>query len=29
MKNNYKLGAFLSIVGILAGILTLYFLAET
>ena len=29
MKDNYKLGAFLSIVGILAGILTLYFLAET
>ncbi len=29
MKNNYRLGAFLAIVGILAGILTLYFLAET
>jgi len=29
MKDNYKLGAVLSIVGILAGILTLYFLAET
>ena len=29
MKNNHKLGAVLSIVGILAGILTLYFLADT
>jgi len=29
MKNNYKLGALLSIVGILAGVLTLYFLADT
>jgi len=29
MKNNYKLGALLAIVGILAGILTLYFLADT
>jgi hypothetical protein len=29
MKDNYKLGAFLSIVGILAGILTLYFLSDT
>jgi len=29
MKNNYKLGAFLAFLGILAGILTLYFLAET
>jgi len=29
MKNNYKLGALLAIVGILAGVLTLYFLADT
>ncbi len=29
MKDNYKLGALLSIVGILAGILTLYFLSDT
>ena len=29
MKDNYKLGAFLSILGILAGMLCLYFLAET
>ncbi len=29
MKNNYKLGALLSIVGFLAGVLTLYFLADT
>ena len=29
MKNNYKLGALLALVGILAGMLTLYFLAET
>jgi len=29
MKDNYKLGAFLSIVGFLAGILTLYFLSDT
>jgi len=29
MKNNYKLGALLAILGILAGILTLYFLADT
>jgi len=29
MKNNYKLGALLSIFGILAGVLCLYFLAET
>ncbi len=29
MKNNYKLGALLAIIGILAGILTLYFLAES
>ena len=29
MKGNYKLGALLSILGILAGLLTLYFLAQT
>ncbi len=29
MKNNYKLGALLSIVGILAGVLALYFIAST
>jgi hypothetical protein len=29
MKNNYKLGAILSVFGILAGLLTLYFLAKT
>jgi len=29
MKNNYKLGIVLSIIGIIAGILSLYFLAET
>lgn len=29
MKNNYKLGAFLSIIGILAGVLSLYFIATT
>ncbi len=29
MKNNYKLGVFLSLIGILAGILTLYFIADT
>lgn len=29
MKNNHKLGIILSIIGIVAGILTLYFLAET
>lgn len=29
MKNNYRLGALLSFVGILAGVLLLYFLAET
>lgn len=29
MKNNYKLGAALSVLGILAGILCLYFLADT
>ena len=29
MKNNHKLGAFLAFIGILAGILTLYFLADT
>ncbi len=29
MKNNYKLGAILSLVGVVAGILTLYFLADT
>jgi hypothetical protein len=29
MKNNYKLGAVLSIVGMLAGLLALYFIAET
>ena len=29
MKNNHKLGAFLAALGVLAGILTLYFLADT
>ena len=29
MKNNTKLGAFLAFIGILAGILSLYFLADT
>lgn len=29
MKNNYKLGALLSVVGILAGVLSLYFIAST
>jgi hypothetical protein len=29
MKDNYKLGAVFSILGILAGLLTLYFLAQT
>lgn len=29
MKNNYKLGAVLSFAGILAGVLSLYFLADT
>ena len=29
MKNNYKLGALLSIVGMLAGVLALYFIAST
>ncbi|MCP4139252.1 MAG: hypothetical protein GY755_02990 [Chloroflexi bacterium] len=29
MKNNYKLGAILSALGILAGILSLYFIAST
>ena len=29
MKDNYKLGTFLSILGILAGILCLYFVAQT
>jgi len=29
MKNNHKIGAILAFVGILAGILSLYFLAET
>ena len=29
MKNNYKLGAALSVLGILAGLLTLYFIANT
>jgi len=29
MKNNHKLGAFLAFIGVLAGILTLYFLAYT
>lgn len=29
MKNNYKLGAILAMIGILAGGLTLYFLADT
>ena len=29
MKNNYKFGAFLAILGILAGLLTFYFLADT
>ena len=29
MKGNYKLGAILSILGILAGLFTLYFLAQT
>ncbi len=29
MKNNYKLGVILSIFGILAGILSLYFIAST
>jgi len=29
MKNNHTIGAFLAFIGILAGILTLYFLADT
>ncbi len=29
MKNNHKLGVFLAILGILAGLLTFYFLAKT
>lgn len=29
MKNNHKLGALLAIIGVVAGILSLYFLAET
>ncbi len=29
MKNNYKLGIALSIIGVLAGILALYFIADT
>ncbi len=29
MKNNHKLGAILSVIGMLAGVLTLYFLADT
>ena len=29
MKNNYKLGAILSVLGMLAGVLTLYYLADT
>jgi len=29
MKNNHQIGAFLAFVGILSGILTLYFLADT
>ncbi|MEN8242531.1 MAG: hypothetical protein ABFS17_11455 [Chloroflexota bacterium] len=29
MKNNHKFGAFLAFIGILAGILSLYFIAET
>ncbi|NOH04573.1 MAG: hypothetical protein HND47_22705 [Chloroflexi bacterium] len=29
MKNNYKLGAALAVIGILAGILCLYFIADT
>ncbi len=29
MKNNYKLGAFLAIIGIIAGLLSLYLIADT
>jgi uncharacterized membrane protein len=29
MKNNYKLGAILAVIGMVAGILTLYFMADT
>ena len=29
MKNNYKLGAILSVLGMLAGVLLLYYLADT
>ncbi len=29
MKNNYKIGAFLAFLGLLAGILSLYFIADT
>ncbi|MEN8171514.1 MAG: hypothetical protein ABFS03_01395 [Chloroflexota bacterium] len=29
MKNNYRLGAFLSVIGILAGVMTLYFISDT
>ncbi|NOY98755.1 MAG: hypothetical protein GXP40_06075 [Chloroflexi bacterium] len=29
MKNNYKIGAILAVIGILAGMLSLYFLAST
>ena len=29
MKGNYKLGAILSVIGMVAGVLTLYFLADT
>ena len=29
MKNNHKLGAILAVIGMVAGILTLYFLADT
>ncbi len=29
MKNNHKLGIFLAVLGIVAGLLTLYFLADT
>ena len=29
MKNNHKIGAILAFIGVLAGILTLYFLADT
>ncbi|MCL4273241.1 MAG: hypothetical protein QY328_00715 [Anaerolineales bacterium] len=29
MKNNFKLGAVLSVIGIIAGLLLFYFLANT